>query len=78
VSVNDRALLLTIMGRSLELHPLAALFAVLAGDELAGVIGVFLSIPMMATLRIFWKRWRAFAALAPAQNVIVKPERPAA
>lgn len=67
-----------IMGRSLELHPLAALFAVLAGGELAGVIGVFLSIPVMATLRIIWKRWRAFAEPAAAQNVIVKPVRPAA
>ncbi len=67
-----------IMGSSLKLHPLAVLFAVLAGGELAGMIGVFLSIPIMATLRIFWNRWRAFAPPAPAQNVIVKPERPAA
>ncbi len=50
-----------IMGKSLELHPLATIFAILAGGEVAGVIGVYLSIPIAATLRIFWKRWRAYS-----------------
>jgi predicted PurR-regulated permease PerM len=50
-----------IMGGRLELHPLAALFAILAGGELAGVLGVFLSIPIMATLRIVWRRWHAYS-----------------
>ncbi len=30
-----------IMGAKLELHPLAALFAVLVGGEIGGVVGVF-------------------------------------
>ncbi len=47
-----------IMGKTLELHPLAVLFGVLAGGEVAGVIGVFLSIPVLATLRILWHAWR--------------------
>lgn len=46
-----------IMGESLELHPLAVLFGVFAGGEVAGVIGVFLSIPVLATLRILWHTW---------------------
>jgi predicted PurR-regulated permease PerM len=46
-----------IMGSSLELHPLTVLFGVLAGGEVAGVIGVFLSIPVLATLRILWHAW---------------------
>jgi predicted PurR-regulated permease PerM len=50
-----------IMGKSLELHPLATIFAILAGGEVAGVIGVYLSIPIAATFRIFWKRWRAYS-----------------
>lgn len=53
-----------LMGKSVELHPLAALFAILAGAEVAGVIGVYLSIPIAATLRIFWKRWQTYSALA--------------
>jgi predicted PurR-regulated permease PerM len=47
-----------IMGNTLELHPLMVLFGVFAGGEVAGVIGVFLSIPAMATLRILWHAWQ--------------------
>ena len=47
-----------IMGTTLELHPLAVLFGVFAGGEVAGVIGVFLSIPVLATLRILWHTWQ--------------------
>ena len=46
-----------IMGTTLELHPLTVLFGVIAGGETAGVIGVFLSIPVLATLRILWHAW---------------------
>ena len=49
-----------IMGSTLELHPLAVLFGVLAGGEVAGVIGVFLSIPVLATLRILWHTWMLY------------------
>jgi predicted PurR-regulated permease PerM len=46
-----------ILGEKLKLHPLAVLFGVLAGGEVAGVIGVFLSIPVIAALRILWHAW---------------------
>ena len=46
-----------ILGHTLELHPLTVLFGVFAGGEVAGVIGVFLSIPVLATLRILWHTW---------------------
>lgn len=49
-----------IMGSQVELHPLAALFGILAGAEVAGVVGVYLSIPVMATMRIFWRRYRDY------------------
>ncbi len=49
------------MGGKLELHPLAALFAVLVGGEIGGVVGVYLSIPIMATLRIFWRRYQRYS-----------------
>ena len=50
-----------IMGQSVELHPLAAIFGVMAGGEVAGILGVFLSIPVMASLRIVFRRWRLYA-----------------
>jgi predicted PurR-regulated permease PerM len=49
-----------VMGTSMELHPLAAIFGVMAGGEIAGVLGVYLSIPVMASLRIVWRRWRIY------------------
>jgi predicted PurR-regulated permease PerM len=50
-----------IMGRSMELHPLAAIFGVMAGGEVAGILGIYLSIPVMASLRIVFRRWRLYA-----------------
>lgn len=59
--IQDYVVSPRIMGRSMELHPLAAIFGVLAGGEIAGVLGVYLSIPVMASLRIVWRRWRLYA-----------------
>jgi predicted PurR-regulated permease PerM len=55
-----------LMGRGLELHPLAVIFGVLVGGEIAGVMGLFLSVPIMAGLRIIWKAWR----IQPGENEI--------
>jgi len=49
-----------IMGESMELHPLAAIFGVMAGAEIAGILGIYLSIPVMASLRIVFRRWRLY------------------
>ena len=50
-----------IMGESMELHPLAAIFGVMAGAEIAGILGIYLSIPVMASLRIVFRRCRLYA-----------------
>jgi predicted PurR-regulated permease PerM len=57
----DYVLVPRIMGNSMELHPLATIFGVLAGGEIAGVLGIYLSIPVMAALRIVWKRWQPYS-----------------
>lgn len=70
-----------IMGGQIELHPLAVLFGVLVGAEIGGVVGVYLSIPLMATLRIIWRHWRAYIERPTAQIVAapaVTPEQHAA
>lgn len=59
--IQDYVISPRVMGVSVELHPLAALFGILAGGEIAGVLGVYLSIPVMASLRIVWRRWRIYA-----------------
>ena len=45
-----------IMGKSLEINPLMQIFAVLAGAEIAGVVGALVSVPVVAILRIIGRR----------------------
>jgi predicted PurR-regulated permease PerM len=47
-----------LMGQGVELHPLLLLFGVFAGAELAGVAGAFLSVPVLALVRILYRRIR--------------------
>jgi predicted PurR-regulated permease PerM len=47
-----------ILGGRVEVHPLAAIFGVLAGGEIAGVAGIYFAVPVMAAARIFWIRWQ--------------------
>jgi predicted PurR-regulated permease PerM len=52
-----------VMGGKLELHPMAAIAAVLMGGELGGILGVFLSIPIAATIRVIWKHWKYYTPI---------------
>ena len=45
-----------VMGRGVELNPLLVLFGVLAGEQIAGVAGMFFSVPVIATLRVVFVR----------------------
>ncbi len=51
-----------VMGRGLEMHPLVAIAAVMMGGELGGVIGVYLAIPIAATIRVLWSCWKAYSS----------------
>jgi predicted PurR-regulated permease PerM len=46
-----------VMGEGLDLHPLLTIFAILVGGEIGGVLGLYLSIPAVATARILWMNW---------------------
>jgi predicted PurR-regulated permease PerM len=41
-----------VMGHSLDLHPLAILIGVLSGTAIAGLLGIILAAPVLATLRL--------------------------
>jgi len=58
-----------VMGRGIELHPAVVIFGVIAGGEIGGPAAMFLSIPVLAALRVVWRRVRASrsgGARAPA------------
>jgi predicted PurR-regulated permease PerM len=46
-----------LIGQGIHLHPLAVIFAILAGAELAGVAGIFLAIPVVAVLTVSYRHW---------------------
>lgn len=43
-----------IMGDNLELRPLTVVFALMVGAQVGGIAGVYLSVPVVAVLRIVW------------------------
>ncbi len=45
-----------LMAKGVKLHPLLVLFGVLAGERIAGVFGMFFSVPVIATLRVVFIR----------------------
>jgi predicted PurR-regulated permease PerM len=53
---QDYVLSPQLMSSGTELHPLIVIFGVLAGGQLAGIAGTFLSVPVMATLRIVFRQ----------------------
>jgi predicted PurR-regulated permease PerM len=46
------------MSKGVRLNPMLVLFGVLAGDQIAGVLGMFLSVPLLAILRVLFVRLR--------------------
>jgi len=55
--VQDYAIYPRLIGHGIHLHPLAVIFAILAGEKLAGVAGIFLAIPVVAILTVSYKHW---------------------
>jgi predicted PurR-regulated permease PerM len=56
--VQDYVVSPHLMGRGVQLHPLLVLFGVFAGAEIAGIQGTFLSVPVLAMVRIVYLRIR--------------------
>jgi predicted PurR-regulated permease PerM len=44
-----------VMGRNLEIHPLMAIFGVMAGWVIGGVVGIYLALPLMAAASVVWR-----------------------
>jgi predicted PurR-regulated permease PerM len=51
-----------LMSKGVQLNPMLVLFGVLAGDQIAGVLGIFLSVPLLAILRVLFVRLRRVRA----------------
>jgi len=53
--VQDYFMYPRIVRGGIHLHPLLIIMAVLAGEQVAGIAGVFLSIPIVAIVTVFYK-----------------------
>jgi predicted PurR-regulated permease PerM len=61
-----------LMEHGVEVHPLLVLFGVFAGAEVAGIAGTFLSVPILAMVRILFvriRKARMASHLAPEPTV---------
>ena len=56
--LQDYVIAPRVLGGRVEVHPLAAIFGILAGGEIAGVAGIYFAVPAMAAARILWIHWR--------------------
>jgi predicted PurR-regulated permease PerM len=81
--VHDYFIYPRLIGQGIHLHPLAVIFAILAGEKLAGVAGIFLAIPLVAILTVSYRHWmehrgsEGFADLLEP-SAAVETETPAA
>src|SRR6516164_6721590 len=51
----SHAIALRLMGHELEIHPLLAIFTVMVGGAVGGIVGIYLSVPLVAALRVVWR-----------------------
>ena len=58
--VEDYVIYPRLLRRGIHLHPLAVILAVLAGAELDGVAGMFLSVPTAALATVVYRHWLAW------------------
>ena len=59
-----------LMSSGIAMHPLVVIFGVFAGEQIAGFQGAFLSVPVLATLRIMYRRLiLPYFTSAPAETV---------
>jgi predicted PurR-regulated permease PerM len=56
--VQDYVISPRLMSAGVELHPLLVILGVFAGGEIGGIEGTFLSVPIMALLRVVYRRIR--------------------
>jgi predicted PurR-regulated permease PerM len=54
--IQDYVISPYLMSAGMELHPLLVIFGVFAGEQMAGIPGAFLSVPVMAILRLLYQR----------------------
>ncbi len=69
--VQDYFIYPKIVGRGIKMHPMVVIMAILAGAEIGGLIGIFLSIPVVGLVIVFYTHYLAFRGI---QNLRIVTE----
>jgi len=74
----DYAIAPRVMGHELEIHPLLAIFTLMVGGAVGGIVGIYLSVPLVATLRVVYRRFASPASppvgVTVPDNIVNSPE----
>jgi predicted PurR-regulated permease PerM len=54
-----------IMGRTLDLHPMLIVAAILVGGEVGGVLGLIAAVPLVAVIKVTWQHIREYRNHSP-------------
>jgi predicted PurR-regulated permease PerM len=62
-----------VMGHQLEIHPLLAIFALMVGGAVGGIAGIYLSVPLVAALRVIYRRFASppVGAAVPGERSVM-------
>lgn len=68
--VQDYFIYPRIVGQGIKMHTLVVIIAILAGAEIGGLVGVFLSIPAVGLLIVFYNHYLAYRGIQNLRVVV--------
>lgn len=74
--IHDYLIYPRLVSAGIEIHPVAVILAVICGAELGGVVGIFLSVPIVALLIVCFRHWRDLAATGNHDRITIIEKLP--
>lgn len=68
--IEDYVVYPRIVGRGIKMHPIMVILAILAGAEIGGLIGIFLSIPAVGLIMVFYNHYLAYRGIQNLHVVV--------
>ncbi len=72
--LEDYVIYPRIVGRGIKMHPMVVIIAILAGAEIGGLVGIFLSIPAVGLVMVFYNHYLAYRGIQNL-HVVVSEEQ---
>jgi predicted PurR-regulated permease PerM len=80
--LQDYVIYPRIVGHGIKMHTLVVIMAILAGAEIGGLVGIFLSIPVVGLMIVFYNHYLAYRGIQNLHVVVaselVESEPPSA